>query len=85
MMLLPLITHSQSFFILLIFSETLMALVFTLSSSKGVFGFSGFLGYLLVGFLSFAVCEAVLGLSMFIKSCRSCSSSDSDSFSILKF
>nr|APX39124.1 NADH dehydrogenase subunit 4L [Dreissena polymorpha]UUJ37917.1 NADH dehydrogenase subunit 4L [Dreissena polymorpha] len=85
MFLLPVVIYSESFFVMMIFSESLMALIFTLVTWSGLFNFSGFLGHLLVAFLAFAVSEAVLGLTLFIKSSRSSSSSSSKSFSTLKF
>nr|UJM44283.1 NADH dehydrogenase subunit 4L [Mytilopsis leucophaeata] len=84
-LVLPFIIHSSSFFALLIFSESLMAFIFTLSVLKGLLGLNSFLGFLMIIFLSFAVCEAVLGLSLLVSSCRNNSSFSLFSYSVLKY
>lgn len=79
------VVHGDRFLRLLICLEVFILLVFLLACFIFFMERSEFGVFLLIIFLTMAVCEAVLGLALLVGSSRFCSSYRPHLFSILKF
>ena len=79
------VVHGDRFLRLLICLEVFILLVFFLACFIFLMERSEFGVFLLIIFLTMAVCEAVLGLALLVSSSRFCSSYRPHLFSILKF
>ena len=79
------VVHRERFLRLLICLEVFMLLVFLLACFIFFVERREFGVFLLIIFLTMAVCEAVLGLALLVGSSRFCSSYRPHLFSILKF